>query len=57
MSNMDMDFEVVGFTVVVERKYRELLRSGQLTQEQLMLKLENENNIASEYQITLAAIK
>jgi predicted SAM-dependent methyltransferase len=54
---LDVDFEVVEFMIVIEQKYRELLQSGQLTQEQLMAKMETENNIASEYQITLAAIK
>jgi SAM-dependent methyltransferase len=54
---LDVDFEVVKFTVVIEKKYRELLQSHQLTHEQLMEKLDSENNIASEYQITLAAIK
>jgi SAM-dependent methyltransferase len=54
---LDVDFEIVKFTVVVEKKYRELLHSNQITHQQLLDKLENENNIASEYQITLAAIK
>lgn len=55
--HLDVDFEVYQFQVVIEQKYLDRLQTGELTEQQLIDKLEHENNIASEFQITLQVLK
>ena len=54
---LDVDFETVRTEHVLEPKYRERLRSGEISQERLMEMVQEHNNIVLEYRFTLQVVK
>ncbi len=53
----DVDFETVRTDHVLERKYLDRLRSGELTNEQLVDMVNERNNVVAEYRLTLKVVK
>ena len=54
---INVDFDVVSTTVTLETKYLEALRSKKISESDLADLLKTQNNIASEYRITLKVVK
>ena len=54
---LNVDFEVVRTEQVLERRYLDMLRAGQATNEQLSEWVAERNNVVREIRITLQAVK
>ena len=54
---LDVDFQIIKSTIVLDRKYADLLGSGGLNEKQISDLIKAENNVAAEYNITLRVIK
>jgi SAM-dependent methyltransferase len=53
----DVDLELVSATVVIEPRYRAMLDAGEIDGEEMRVILDERNNVASEFQIVLKAVK
>jgi len=54
---LDVDFEIVENGISIEEPYRTLFEAGSMSKEELDLLIRNSNNIVSEIQILLKAVK
>ena len=54
---LDVDFELVNATIIIDEKYLTKLQNGELTQEAYSEIYKTCNNVASEYRIKLKVVK
>lgn len=54
---LDVDFEIISTTTIVEQEYIDKLKSGEITEAELIRLLKLYNNVATEYRIVISPVK